>query len=232
MVNEYSNYLTVALGSDGQSKIKMEQFKNNYAYFFPKNKNAKILDIGPGKGEMLSCLDRHGFSDIKAVDISESVVEYVSQLGYNVSLINDLAVYLSANGDTFDLITMCDVVEHIPKNNVLDIMRAVRNALKKNGLLIVQVPNMQSITANIFRYDDFTHEMGYTERSLIQMLTICGFSAIQCYGFEFLDNRPLSRIKSIIRSFFWFLVKKIRKINGTMPHKIMHPVFFAVVNKS
>jgi 2-polyprenyl-3-methyl-5-hydroxy-6-metoxy-1,4-benzoquinol methylase len=160
MIDEYKNYLTIALGSDGQSKLKLEQFTNNYARFFPENRDSKILDIGPGKGEMLSCLDKHGFSNIEAIDISESVVEFVTHLGYKVSLVDDLAAYLIANSGTFDLITMCDVVEHIPKHQILAIMKAVRNALKKNGRLIVQVPNMQSITANIFRYDDFTHEMG------------------------------------------------------------------------
>jgi hypothetical protein len=126
---------------------------------------------------------------------------------------------------------MCDVVEHIPRHQTLDTMVAVHKALRENGTLIVQVPNMQSITASIFRYADFTHVMGYTERSLIHMLTICGFSSIRCYGFEFLDNSPVSKIKFIIRAIFWFFVKKMRGLNGTEPHKIMHPVFFAIAKK-
>jgi SAM-dependent methyltransferase len=231
MVNEYSNYLTIALGSDGQSKAKMEQFENNYTRFLPGNKNAKILDIGPGKGEMLSYLDKHGFSNIEAVDISVSVVEFVTQLRYKISLIDDLSAFLIANADTFDMITMCDVVEHIPKKQILNIMATAHSALKKDGTLIVQVPNMASIVAEIFRYDDFTHEMGYTERSLIHMLTICGFSSIQCYGFEWFDKSFVSKIKSTIRAGFWFFIRMMRKINGTMPHKIMHPVFFAVTGK-
>jgi spermidine synthase len=231
IIDEYSNYLTIALGSEGQSKLKLKQFENNYTRFLPKNKNAKILDIGPGKGEMLSYLDTHGFSNIESVDISESVVEFVAQLGYKISLIDDLSVFLSANANTFDMITMCDVVEHIPKKQILTVMTAVHNALKKDGILIVQAPNMQSIVAGIFRYDDFTHEMGYTERSLIHMLTVCGFSSIQCYGFEWFDKSFISKIKSVIRAVFWSVIKIMRKINGTMPHKIMHPVFFAVTRR-
>jgi SAM-dependent methyltransferase len=231
MINEYNNYLTLALGAGGQSKAKLEQFENNYTRFLPENKNAKALDIGPGKGEMLTYLDRHGFSNIEAVDISESVVEYVTQLGYQISLTDDLTSFLTEKADTFDIITVCDVVEHIPKKQILDVMSAIYNALKTNGILIVQVPNMQSITASIFRYDDFTHEMGYTERSLTQMLNICGFSSIQCFGFEFLSKSFVSKIKSVIRAIFWLFIKGMRKINGYMPHKIMHPVFFAVTIK-
>jgi len=152
-------------------------------------------------------------------------------MGFKISLTNDLATFLSLHKDTFELITMCDVVEHIPKSQILTVMSSVYAALKTGGILIVQVPNMQSITANIFRYDDFTHETGYTERSLIQMLTLSGFNSIYCNGFESLDNSFSSKIKAVIRNCLWFVIKKLRKINGTMPHKIMHPVFFAVMKK-
>ncbi|MDR2563687.1 MAG: class I SAM-dependent methyltransferase [Prevotellaceae bacterium] len=231
MTNQYDNYLAAAFEGEGQYEPKIKQFFNNYYRFFPKEKTARILDIGPGRGEMLTCLANQGFSNIESVDISESVVKFVSQLGYKISKSDDLEIFLSSYSDTFDMITMCDVVEHIPKNQILGVMEAVRKSLKDAGLLIVQVPNMQSVTANIFRYDDFTHEMGYTERSLTQMLKIVGFSTITNYGFEFFDNKLSSKIKSVLRSCLWLCVKIIRKINGTMPHRIMHPVFFAIVKK-
>jgi 2-polyprenyl-3-methyl-5-hydroxy-6-metoxy-1,4-benzoquinol methylase len=231
MMNKYNNYLTLALGSDGQSEKKIEQFNNNYSRFFPENKSANILDIGPGKGEMLSCLNKQGFSNIEAVDISESVADFIEKLGYKCSLTNDLVAFLAENSNKYDLITICDVVEHIPKDQTLGIMRAVYDALADRGTLIVQVPNMQSMVADIFRYDDFTHETGYTERSLAHMLTLCGFTLIQCYGFEFLDKSFKSQIHSMMRATLWFFLLKLRKLNGTMPHKIMHPVFFAVVKK-
>jgi 2-polyprenyl-3-methyl-5-hydroxy-6-metoxy-1,4-benzoquinol methylase len=230
-MDKYNNYLTIALVPDGQSVMKIEQFNNNYSRFFPDNKSAKILDIGPGKGEMLSCLNKQGFSNIEAVDISESVVDFIKKLGYKCSLTNDLVSFLAENSNRYDFITMCDVVEHIPKNQTLDIMHAVYNALADSGTLIVQVPNMQSMVADIFRYDDFTHETGYTERSLAHMLTLCGFTSIQCYGFEFLDKSFKSQIHSMMRASFWFFLSKLRKLNGTMPHKIMHPVFYAIAKK-
>ena len=229
MINQYDNYLNTALGSDVQSEQKIVLFRKNYMQFLPKNKSIKILDIGPGKGEMLTMLSKAGYKNMEAVDISNSVVEYIKSIGYKITFTNDLCDFLNAHLNTFSLITMCDVLEHIPKNQTLKIMETLKSALTENGILIIQVPNMQSIVANIFRYDDFTQEMGYTERSLIQMLSIVGFKHIQCYGFEMLEDTLAAKIHYFIRSLLWFCIITIRKINGYMPHKILHPVLFAIV---
>ena len=85
----YENYINIGLGAGTQTVAKIRQFEKNYNRFSPTDKEAGILDIGPGKGEI--------------------------------------------------------------------------------------------ITANIFLYDDFTHETGYTERSLTQLLTLSGFTSVQCF---------------------------------------------------
>lgn len=225
----YENYINIGLGSGAQTVSKIRQFEKNYKRYFPKDKGADILDIGPGKGEMLSCLSGLGYTNLQAVDISASVVHFVKELGFNGFLANDLPTFLK--GQKYSLLTMCDVVEHIPKDQIVEIMSAVRKALTEDGVLIVQVPNMQSITANIFMFDDFTHQTGYTERSLAQMLHLAGFSTVECHGFDFLDNGPKSKLQSMMQKCLWFFVRSARKINGTMPHRLLHPVFFAVVRK-
>jgi SAM-dependent methyltransferase len=225
----YENYITIGLGAGVQSVSKIRQFEKNYNRFFPKNKGANILDIGPGKGEMLSCLSGLGYTNLQSVDISASVVHFIKELGFRSFLANDLPTFLKEQ--KYDLITMCDVVEHIPKDQIVEIMSAVHNALTKDGILIVQVPNMQSITANIFMFDDFTHQAGYTERSLEQLLKLAGFSSVECHGFDYLGNGLKSKIQSIMQKCLWASIKMIRKINGTMPHRLLHPVFFAVVRK-
>jgi 2-polyprenyl-3-methyl-5-hydroxy-6-metoxy-1,4-benzoquinol methylase len=230
-MNPYDNYIHTALGNGAQSKQKIALFRKNYQQYLSKDKSIRILDIGPGKGEMLTMLSESGYSNIEAIDISKSVVDYIQLLGYKVTLATDLCEFLKANQNSFALITMCDVLEHIPKNQTIMIIEAIKDALTEDGTVIIQVPNMQSIVANIFRYDDFTHEMGYTERSLIQALSIASFKQIQCYGFEMLGNTLFAKIHYFIRSLLWFCIITVRKINGYMPHKILHPVFFAIVKK-
>ena len=230
-MDKYNNYIEYALGAGEQSKQKILQFEKNYSQIFPDNKDIQILDIGPGKGEMLSYLAKNGYLNIEAVDISESVVNFIRKLNFNCTLATDLTGFLETKQKKYSVITMCDVVEHIPKDDILPIISSVYNSLEEGGIFIVQVPNMQSIVANIFMYDDFTHEAGYTERSLTQMLRMCGFSSIHCYGFEFLGLGFKAKIHRFIRSILWFFVKLYRNINGTMPHKILHPVLFAIAKK-
>ena len=230
-MDKYNNYIEYALGAGEQSKQKILQFKKNYSPFLPKDINSAILDIGPGKGEMLSFLAGNNYTNIEAVDISESVVNYIQNLNFKCTLTTDLSEFFKNRNDKYSVITMCDVVEHIPKDQILTIISSIYNSLEENGILIVQVPNMQSVVANIFMFDDFTHEAGYTERSLTQMLRMCGFSSIRCHGFDFLGNGLKAKIHSFFRTILWFFVKLYRNINGTMPHKILHPVFFAVATK-
>ena len=230
-MDKYNNYLEYALGAGEQSKQKVIQFRKNYSSFLPKDKNANILDIGPGKGELLSYLASKNYVNIEAVDISKSVVDYIQKLNFKCTLTADLVEFLGDKKGRYSVITMCDVVEHIPKDKILLIVSSIYNSLEEGGILIIQVPNMQSIVANIFMYDDFTHEAGYTERSLTQMLKMCGFSSIHCYGFEFLGNGVKAKIHRFSRSIFWFFIKIYRNINGTMPHKILHPVFFSIAKK-
>lgn len=230
-MDKYIDYIEHALDGGEPSRQKITQFIKNYSVYLPEDKNCNILDIGPGKGEMLMTLSSFGFANIEAVDISQSIVDYVKNLNFKCTLSTDIVAFLQDKKKYYSLVTMCDVVEHISKDEILRIITTIYNSLKENGILIVQIPNMQSIVAPIFMYDDFTHEAGYTERSLIQMLRMCGFSSVECFGFEFLDNGIKSKIHFFLRSILWFFEKVRRKINGTMPHKIMHPVFFAIARK-
>lgn len=227
----YDNYLEIGLGAGVQSELKINQFIKNYSSYFPREKQASILDVGPGKGEMLSCLSKLGYTNIEGADISESVVKFIQSIGFKGIRTDNISEYLRSKPSHYSLITFCDVVEHIPKQEVVTIMSAVRESLNDKGILIIQVPNMQSITASIFRYDDFTHETGYTERSLKQMLRLAGFSAIECYGFDYLDNSFRSKAQAILRKILWKCILGSRKINGTMPHRIQHPVLYAIVRK-
>ncbi len=227
----FQNYLDTAFGEHKQSDPKIKQFQKNYARFFPKDKNAVMLDIGPGRGEMLTCFTNNQYTNIKGIDISSSIVDFCEKLNFNCELVTNTKEYLDNHKNTYDFISMCDVLEHIPKSETIDLLTSVKNALKPEGVVIFQVPNMQSPDAPLYMFYDFTHEVGYTEHSLRQVLQTCGFTNIECHGFEYLNDSIKSKIHAMIRSIYWASVFIKRKINGNLPHKILHPVFYAVVKK-
>jgi hypothetical protein len=72
-----------------------------------------------------------------------------------------------------------DLLEHIPKEKTLAFLDLVYQSLNKNGILIARVPNMSNPFSLDSRFRDFSHETGFTEKSLYQVLARAGFKEIE-----------------------------------------------------
>ncbi len=77
------------------------------------------------------------------------------------------------------MITMNDVLEHIPKNEIVMLLKAVSESLKPAGCVVINVPQVYGIRSLFCRYNDFTHEILFTEMSLRQAIILAGFSEIR-----------------------------------------------------
>jgi 2-polyprenyl-3-methyl-5-hydroxy-6-metoxy-1,4-benzoquinol methylase len=228
----FDKYVETSLGEYKQATFKFKQFEFNYKKFFPQDKNAQLLDIGIGRGEMLTSMKNWGFNNSKGVDISKSTVRFCESIGLNCEVTDDTTKWLEAHLESFDLITLLDVLEHFKKEDTIQFLNALKNAMKKDAVLIIQTPNLQALDGLLHRYNDFTHEFGYTENSLRQVLETVGFSTVQFFGFEenvFGGFRGLKR--DLFRSFIWKMVRFNRRMTGNLNPKILHPVFYAVVKK-
>lgn len=226
------NYVENTLGEKKQAQFKFKQFEYNYKKYFPVNTEALILDIGIGRGEMLTSMKNWGYKNYLGVDISKSTVEFCQSIDLNCELINNTTEWLNQNPEKFELITLLDVLEHFPKNETMAFLAALKNALVKGGVLIIQTPNLQAVEPMLLRYTDFTHEFGYTENSLGQVLTATGFESIEFVGFEenvFGGFRAFKR--NFFRTLIWKHARFKRRMTGTKNPKILHPVFSAITRK-
>lgn len=228
----FDTYIENAFDGFHQAQFKIKQFENNYRKYFPVDKTARILDIGVGRGEMLTCFKQAGYSNYLGIDISPSTVNFCSTLGLTCELVDNTVEWLQKNDDTFALITILDVLEHIKKDEAISFVRAMRSALKNGGALIVQVPNMQSPDCQLHRYNDITHEIGFVEHSLYQVLVTAGFTSVEFFGFEEFISEHWSKYWWLaIRQLYWKYVRFIRRVSGNLNPEILNPVFFAKVNK-
>ncbi len=225
----FENYIENAFGERKQAEFKFRQFEYNYRKFFPQTREVPVLDIGIGRGEMLSCMQRWGYENYLGIDISPSTVGFCKTLGLNCIKVDDTAAWLNENKNKFGLITMLDVLEHIPKGEVVSLLRSIREALQPKGILIIQVPNLQAPDGQLQRYNDFTHETGFIEHSLQQVLLTAGFETIDFYGFETLFG--FDRIIKPLRIVYWAYVRFIRRVNCNLNPKILNPVFYAVAKQ-
>lgn len=228
----FDTYIENAFDGYEQAGFKFKQFEFNYRRFFPLNKDAELLDIGIGRGEMLACMKEWGYLNYRGIDISSSTVKFCKTLNLNCELVDDTASWLKANRNRFDLMTLLDVLEHVKKEDTLSFLSAIRLSLKDNGILIIQVPNLQAPDGQLHRYNDFTHEVGYVEHSLKQVLATAGFKEVEFFGFEdSVTNAFREKIRRILRTFYWLYVYWCRKVSGNLSPRILNPVMFAVAKK-
>jgi len=111
----------------------------------------------------------------------------------------DTVAWLRAHAGRFDRIFVLHVLEHVARAEVEDLVRAILGALKPGGRVIVELPNMANIlTGNYLRYADRTHEWGYTEQSLRQLLEAGGFTDVRCFE----ERIPAAGLKGVAANAF------------------------------
>lgn len=145
-----------------QIEIAKTQLSKN----LPASLNSSVLDIGCGWGFALSALLELGYADVQGIDIDEGQVEVCRKYGLRASQASDAVTFLDRCGETFDVVLLIDVLEHVPKEKQVPLLRAIYHRLRVGGRLIVSVPNASHPLASHWFHNDFTHCCSYTERSL------------------------------------------------------------------
>lgn len=117
-----------------------EAVKNNV------KKGGTVLDVGCSSGILLSLLKRIGYK-VYGIEPNKQAFLYAKKtLRDNVS--NDtLPTFQKKNKKKFDCIIYNHVLEHI--ENVNDEFSYIKKALKKNGVLVIGVPNTDNMIFKI-----------------------------------------------------------------------------------
>ena len=207
----------------------MTRIKN----WLPEDKNANILDLGCGFGNLLKALQEIGYTNLTGIDVSEEQIVKAKEFNTRINFhCIDLVSYLRASDKKYDLITAFDVLEHLDKEEVMTTLDLIRNALNENGQFIIQTPNAESPWFGAIAFGDFTHEWFYTASSLEDLLLKSGFRNI-----KFKPSEPLSiSVKSIIRRIIWKFITMFLMVwnlaeTGSSGSKIYTRVFLAKVIK-
>jgi SAM-dependent methyltransferase len=168
--------------SEQEYVLMSEFYSANYGPYLPQKKDVPILDVGCGAGHFLYFLKARGYTAMTGVDLSPELIEHCRRKIWTQVVHGDAVDYLKRNPSGFELVCANDIVEHIPKSEIIGFLSACRQGLAAGGRLVVKVPNMSNPFASDLRYRDFTHEAGYTESSLHQILYLAGFRAISIFG--------------------------------------------------
>lgn len=193
LFSAYDTTHVAYLDSSDQSKLDwfLEYARENYLRYLSEydRSTSSVLDIGCNKGYLLAALSTFGFEHLGGVDLSPDAVEKARVLIPDADIHRgDAKEFLDNHKGQYDIIIAKAVLEHVPKDAVIPLLKTVKGGLKPGGSAIIDVPNMDWLFASHERYMDFTHEVGFTKESLRQILNIV-FSEVQVV--------PVDNIRSI-----------------------------------
>lgn len=143
-------------------------------------KNDIILEVGCGKGDFIKRLHQQG-NAVVGIEFNENSVRTLTSLGYeifNKSLNNMSKEY----PEKFDMVVSFQVLEHI--YNVNDFIASSVALLKKNGKLIISVPNNDSFIKYAFpnSLNIPPHHAGWwTKDSLLALEGLFGLRMVNIY---------------------------------------------------
>ena len=106
-----------------------------------------LLDAGCGAGFFVREASEAGF-DARGVEFSPDAVEFGRKYS-GVRITEGEILHADFPERSFDIVTLWQVMEHLP--NPVEILAGIRKLMKPGGILIVAVPNFDSLQAKVFR---------------------------------------------------------------------------------
>ena len=226
-------------------KMKFEKYYNpnyygrdreKFSYFFEKlsiatrifriknllfEKNKRILDIGFGRGIEISILKKK--NKTFGVEINDSNFKRLKKLGIETFLFKKFIK--KKFNFKFDYIMLWHNLEHQKDINV--ILNKCSEIMKKNGSLIIEVPNSESLqskldTENWIYWDVPRHIHHFSLKSIIKALKKSGFliKKINTFSLEYGAFGMVSSLLNIISSKKNLLFKQLQNNNVKKINKI------------
>ncbi len=131
-----------------QNEERIKTFKVAFSKVigdFKLPSGSRVLDIGCAGGAFLKAAKDLGMSPV-GIEPSKYLTEF-SKSTYRVEVLNGLLEEQSLPEQSFDVITLWDVIEHLL--NPEQTFKIVSRLIKPNGILVINYPNFKSRLARL-----------------------------------------------------------------------------------
>ncbi len=200
--------------------------RRRFHRWLPADKNASILDLGCGSGPALYWLQQEGYTRLAGIDASPEQVQLARQVCPQVEQAEALA-FLEQQRELYDLIIALDVIEHFRQDETLGLMRAIHQALRPSGRLLIQTINADSPLYAHILYGDPTHQTAYTTRSLETLLRVAGFHRVEFAALGPVAHGPVSALRWLLWRFIVLGLATYHLIETGTPSKGIFTQCFA-----
>ena len=160
----------------GNNWLKIQRHLLRFKLIKRYKPNGNLFDLGTGWGHFLYTGKQLGY-EVSGIEVSDTAYEYATnELKLPVEHINFFNMEI--NKQAYDLITMWDVLEHIPDAD--EVVRRCNLMLKDGGYVILQVPQIDSFFAK--RLKENWHMISYGHVNYFSKDTIR--KLFERHGFE------------------------------------------------
>ena len=145
-------------GPQSLIKERLRVYMDLIAPHYLAQKSYQTLDLGCGRGEWLSVLEEKGIS-AEGIDLDPSMLADCQNQGLRVEVADALQALSGRDSGTLDLITAFHLVEHLPFEILLALIREAYRVLKPCGILLMETPNPENlVVAGCNFYLDPSHQ--------------------------------------------------------------------------
>jgi SAM-dependent methyltransferase len=148
-----------------------------------------VLDVGCGRGVMLGRLRERGWRPVGLEASAEASAHARETLALQVRVAPELEDS-GLHAASFDVVTLYHVLEHVA--DPFATLAHVRELLRPSGLLVVEVPNLDSLQARLargrwFHLDTPRHLHHFGRRQLLEAARAAGFriESLGTHSFEY-----------------------------------------------
>lgn len=135
----YESYVSRHLASS--QTLSLEAFERqrvacrvHFGSLLPKDRGARIVDLGCGSGCFLYSLEKEGYENARGVDTSPEQVKLAVSLGLKNVHRADLVEFLEKHPGEFDAVTAIDVVEHFSKEEALLLLDSIHLTERRRAI--------------------------------------------------------------------------------------------------
>jgi len=180
----------------GERKKYFENIWEKIKNYIPDK--GKVLDIGCGVGIWLEVLKEKNF-EVYGQDISQFATNFCRKRG--ITIYNQTLIEIDLPENTFDLITMLDVIAHL--KNPLEYLKKSKKILKNEGIIVIKTPlhsnflffiskllssfkkskSILHIPAQIYHFD---------KNSISKLVDILGLKILKIFVVKEFINRKIS----------------------------------------
>ena len=158
--------------------------------------NVQAVDLGCGRGEWVELLAARGYF-ARGVDIDDGMLQACLELDLNVENADALSHLQSLDPDSVSVISGFHIAEHLPFEQLKDLVEQALKVLRPGGLLILETPNPENIVVGTASfYLDPSHERPLPPLLLSFLAENAGFERVKVLRLQepdgVIDSQALS----------------------------------------